>query len=121
MKRLPIVLSVAAFLLALLGVTSLGEAAKDALPFAKNADRVDTIHASKTPKAGQLYPLGKNKKFPAKVLSVTRGPQGGSGRHRATRSDRASWLARRDGAAGRPRAGWRRGAAGRARTDFARL
>ena len=79
MKRLPIVLSVAAFLLALLGVTSLGEAAKNALPFAKNADRVDTIHASKTPKAGQLYPLGKNKKFPAKVLSVTRGPQGDPG------------------------------------------
>lgn len=79
MKRLPIVLSVAAFLLALLGVTSLGEAAKNALPFPKNADRVDTIHASKTPKAGQLYPLGKNKKFPAKVLSVTRGPQGDPG------------------------------------------
>ncbi|HET7554173.1 MAG TPA: hypothetical protein VFJ75_00825 [Gaiellaceae bacterium] len=79
MKRLPIVLSVAAFLLALLGVTSLGEAAKNALPFAKNADRVDTIHASKTPKAGQLYPLGKNRKFPAKVLSVTRGPQGDPG------------------------------------------
>ena len=76
MKRLPIVLSVAAFLLALLGVTSLGEAATNALPFAKNADRVDTIHASKTPRAGQLYPLGKNQKFPAKVLSVTRGPRG---------------------------------------------
>lgn len=76
MKRLPIVLSVAAFLLALLGVTSLGEAAKNALPFATNADRVDTIHASKTPRAGQLYPLGKNAKFPAKVLSVTRGPRG---------------------------------------------
>ena len=76
MKRLPIVLSVAALLLALFGVTSLGEAAKNALPFAKNADRVDTIHASKTPKAGQLYPLGKNGKFPAKVLSVTRGPRG---------------------------------------------
>lgn len=79
MKRLPVVLSVAAFLLALLGVTSLGEAAKNALPFAKNADRVDAIHASKTPKAGQLYPLGANKKFPAKVLSVTRGPKGETG------------------------------------------
>ena len=76
MKRLPIVLSVAALFVALLGVTSLGEAAKNALPFAKNADRVDMIHASKTPKAGQLYPLGKNGKFPAKVLSVTRGPRG---------------------------------------------
>ena len=79
MKRLPIVLSVAALVIAVMGVTPLGEAAKNALPFAKNADRVDKIHASTTPKAGQLYPLGKNTKFPAKVLSVTRGPKGDSG------------------------------------------
>ncbi|HSB38407.1 MAG TPA: hypothetical protein VLD13_04900, partial [Gaiellaceae bacterium] len=68
MKRLPIVLSIVAFVVAVMGVTPLGEAARNALPFAKNADRVDKIHASTTPKAGQLYPLGKNKKFPAKVL-----------------------------------------------------
>lgn len=79
MKRLPIVLSAAAFVIALMGVTPLGQATRDALPFAKNADRVDTLHASKTPKAGQLYPLGANKKFPAKVLSVTRGPKGETG------------------------------------------
>jgi hypothetical protein len=79
MKRLPIVLSIVAFVIAVLGVTPLGEAAKNALPFAKNADRVDAIHASATPKAGQLYPLGKNKKFPAKVLSVSRGPKGDPG------------------------------------------
>ena len=79
MKRLPIVLSAAAFVIALMGVTPLGQATRDALPFAKNADRVDTLHASKTPRAGQLYPLGANKKFPAKVLSVTRGPKGETG------------------------------------------
>src|SRR5512144_182087 len=79
MKRLPIVLSIVALVVAVMGVTQLGEAAKNALPFAKNADRVDRIHASTTPKAGQLYPLGKNKKFPAKVLSVTRGPKGETG------------------------------------------
>ena len=79
MKRLPIVLSAAAFVIALMGVTPLGQATRDALPFAKNADRVDTLHASKTPKAGQLYPLGANKKFPAKVLSVTKGPKGETG------------------------------------------
>ena len=79
MKRLPIVLSAAAFVIALMGVTPLGQATRDALPFAKNADRVDTLHASRTPKAGQLYPLGANKKFPAKVLSVTRGPKGEPG------------------------------------------
>jgi hypothetical protein len=79
MRRLPIVLSVVAFVIAVMGVTPLGEAAKNALPFARNADRVDSLHASTTPKAGQLYPLGKNKKFPAKVLSVTRGPKGETG------------------------------------------
>lgn len=79
MRRLPIVLSVAAFVIAVMGATPLGGAARDALPFAKNADRVDMLHASRTPRAGQLYPLGKNKKFPAKVLSVTRGPKGETG------------------------------------------
>lgn len=79
MKRLPIVLSVAAFVIAVMGVTPLGEAARNALPFAKNADRVDMIHASKRAKAGQLYPLGKNAKFPASVLSVRRGPKGETG------------------------------------------
>lgn len=76
MKRLPVVLSIAALVIAVMGVTSLGEAAKNALPFARNADRIDMLHASTRAKAGQLYPLGKNAKFPASVLSVTRGPRG---------------------------------------------
>jgi len=79
MRRLPIVLSLMALVIAVMGMTPFGEAAKNAIPFAKNADRVDLIHASKKPTAGKLYPLGANAKFPAKVLSVTRGPAGPKG------------------------------------------
>lgn len=71
--RLPIVLSVTAVLIAAAGYTSLGEAAREALPrasFAANADKVDGIHASKRRRAGRLYPLGRNGKFPASVLTV---------------------------------------------------
>ena len=78
-RRLLMVLSLAALLFAVLGSTSLGEAALDAVPFARNADRVDQFHASKTPRAGQLLPLGKNAKFPASVLTVTRGATGATG------------------------------------------
>ena len=79
MKRLPIVLSAAALVVAVMGTTPLGEAARNALPKVKNADRVDMIHAAKTPTPGKLYPLGKNAKFPASVLSVTQGPKGDPG------------------------------------------
>jgi hypothetical protein len=78
--RLPVVLSVTAVVIAAAGYTSLGEAARDALPrasFASNADRVDGIHASKRPRAGRLYPLGRNRKFPAAVIGV--GPRGAPG------------------------------------------
>lgn len=78
--RLSIVLSVTAVVIAAAGYTSLGEAARDALPrasFALNAHRVDGIHASKRPRAGYLYPLGRNRKFPAAVIGV--GPQGRPG------------------------------------------
>ena len=82
MKRLPIVLSVTALVVALMGGTPLGQAARDAFPFAKNADRVDSLHASTKATAGKLFPLGKNAKFPASVLSVTRGPKGDQGPQR---------------------------------------
>jgi hypothetical protein len=78
--RLPIVLSVTAVVIAAAGYTSLGEAAREALPrasFALNAHKVDSIHASKRPRAGYLYPLGRNRKFPAAVIGV--GPQGPPG------------------------------------------
>jgi hypothetical protein len=78
--RLSVVLSVTAVVIAAAGYTSLGEAARDALPrasFALNAHKVDGIHASKRPRAGYLYPLGRNRKFPAAVIGV--GPQGPPG------------------------------------------
>jgi hypothetical protein len=52
--RLPIVLSVTAVVIAAAGYTSLGEAARNALPrasFALNAHKVDGIHASRRPRA----------------------------------------------------------------------
>src|SRR5437870_1246593 len=75
-KRIPIVLSSVALLVAMLGTTGVGQAAKEAVVplFAKNAGSVSGIKASKTPKAGELLPLGKNKKFPSSV--VPQGPQG---------------------------------------------
>jgi hypothetical protein len=85
-QRLPVVLSAAALLIAVLGATPNGFAAfkgvaKVAL-FAKNAAKVGGIAASKKPKAGKLLPLGKNGKFPASVLPATTpstGPEGARG------------------------------------------
>jgi len=61
-QRLPVVLSAAALLIAVLGATPNGFAAfkgvaKVAL-FAKNAGKVGGIAASKKPKAGKLLALG---------------------------------------------------------------
>jgi Collagen triple helix repeat (20 copies) len=85
-QRIPIVVSVTALVVAILGSTSLGEAASNAVraTFANNADKVDGIHASRKPTAGRLLPLGKNKKFPASVLPLTRGPRGPAGPAGAT-------------------------------------
>ena len=47
--------------------------------FADNAGKVGGIRASKTPKAGQLLALGKNKKFPRSVLPLLVGPSGPRG------------------------------------------
>ena len=74
-KRIAVVLSGLALMVSILGTTGLGQAAREAVPlFAKNAGAVDGIKASKTPKAGELLPLGKNKKFPSSVVSA--GPRG---------------------------------------------
>jgi hypothetical protein len=78
--RLPLFLSLVALLVAVTGFTGLGEAARNALPrasFANNAHRVDGIHASRRPRAGYLYPLGRNRKFPAAVIGT--GPAGAPG------------------------------------------
>ena len=83
-QRLPVVLSAAALVIAVLGATPHGFAAltgvtKVAL-FARNAGKVGGIAASKKPKAGKLLPLGKNGKFPAAVLPVAaKGPPGAEG------------------------------------------
>ncbi len=64
----------------MLGSTPLGEAARDAVPLAlraKNADKVDSIHASRIPKPGYLVPLGKNGRFPQAVGAI--GPPGVAG------------------------------------------
>ena len=76
--NLPTVLSATALVVAVLGATPVGQAAREAIPaFARNADKVDRIHASRTPKAGYLLALGKNKKFPASVGAI--GPAGPAG------------------------------------------
>jgi hypothetical protein len=72
-RRLPIVLSAAALVIAVAGLTPIGQAARDAIVpkarFALNSDRVDGIHASRLPKSGRLLALGTNRKFPASVMS----------------------------------------------------
>jgi hypothetical protein len=71
-RRLPIILSVTALVVAIAGITPLGEAASDAIPrFARNSDKVDGLHASRSPKAGRLLALNRNRKFPASVLTST--------------------------------------------------
>jgi hypothetical protein len=69
--RLPLVLSITALVIAAVGFTPLVEAAGEAVPrFARNADRVDGIHAARRPRAGFLYPLARNRKFPTSVLTI---------------------------------------------------
>ena len=84
-QRLPVVLSAAALLIAVLSATPNGVAALTGATvrvalFAKNAGKVGGIGASKKPKAGKLLALGKNGKFPASVLpGGVRGPAGPEG------------------------------------------
>src|SRR4051812_43130200 len=82
-QRVPLALSMLAVGISALGFAGVGEAAGTAVKqalFARNAGAVQGIHASRTPKAGFLVPLGPNKRFPASVGAVgPRGPQGASG------------------------------------------
>lgn len=90
-RRLPIALALAGLIVAVLGFTSLGQAAGTAIKgatlvkvakFAKNAAKVNGISASRTPKPGQLFPLKKNGKLPDSVIPVglvVEGPQGPQG------------------------------------------
>jgi hypothetical protein len=86
-QRLPLVLSVTALVVAVLGATPLGEAARDAIPafarkagYANNAGAVNGIKASRFARAGYLVALRPNGKFPISVGQVgPRGPQGPQG------------------------------------------
>ena len=80
MRRLPIVLAATGLALALGGIVQAGQASVTKVtPQAKNADTIDHIHASKTPRAGSLLPLGRDARFPASVLTLTAGPKGDTG------------------------------------------
>ena len=68
--------------LAVLAVSPVGNSARGL--FAANSDKVDGIHASRVPKAGQLLPLNARKKFPRAVLPTVMGPKGGKGDTGAT-------------------------------------
>jgi hypothetical protein len=83
-RKLPTVLAVAAVVITVSGHTSFGRAAVRAVVplarFAQNADKVDGLRASKTPKAGRLIALGANGQLPAAVRATgTPGPQGDQG------------------------------------------
>jgi hypothetical protein len=87
--KISVGLSTAALVVALLGSTSAGRAALDAVipvplakraylaDTAKNAVRVNNIKASRTPTAGLLLPLDSSGKLPASVGAV--GPKGDKG------------------------------------------
>jgi hypothetical protein len=73
-------LVVPALVLAVLTVSSVGEAARRTVSsFARNAGAVNGIKASRTPKPGRLVPLGRNAKLPAAVLPLRRGERGEPG------------------------------------------
>jgi hypothetical protein len=89
-RRLPIVLSVTALAVAVLGFTPLGEAASNVVRvalFAKNADKVDGYNASRSPKANSLLVLDRRGEVPSAALPARvevenagpRGPQGPAG------------------------------------------
>ena len=82
-ERLPLVLSITALAVALLGFTGLGEAAGRVVGvalFAKNAGKVNGIKAARTPRPGFLVPLNGDGKFPESVgVAGPRGPEGAQG------------------------------------------
>jgi hypothetical protein len=90
MKRLPIILSATALMVALFGSTPVGHAVASKVPFfaktAGYANRAGTattlkgIKVSKQPRPGMLLPLGADGKFPATVgLAGPAGPRGEKG------------------------------------------
>ena len=85
-ERLPLAIALAALVVGVLGWAGLGSAAVSAVrvAFARNAGAVDGISASRSRKAGQLLPLGRNGKFPLSAIPVgtqivLEGPRGDRG------------------------------------------
>ena len=92
-SRLPLALSAAALLVALLGATPLGQAARSTVAkvvpraktadFAKNAGKLNGHKSSTNPGAGQIPVVGKTGKLPATLGAVgpagPPGPQGPAG------------------------------------------
>ena len=86
-QRLPLALSIAALVTALLGATPIGEAAADAVAqvvprartadFATNAGKLQWRRSSTSPKAGQIPVLNASGKLPASIGAV--GPRGAAG------------------------------------------
>ena len=86
-RRLAIGFGLAGLLVGLLGFAPLGQAAHGVkfakrAKFAKNAGAVNGIKASRKPRGGRLVPLGKDGKFPDRVIPTSLeivGPQGPAG------------------------------------------
>ncbi|HXV56538.1 MAG TPA: hypothetical protein VD704_01600 [Gaiellaceae bacterium] len=83
-RRLPVVLSATALVIAVFGSTPTGQAVASAVvPFAKkagyakNSGAVKGVKVSKAPTPGRLLPLGQDGKFPATVVPA--GPKGDPG------------------------------------------
>jgi hypothetical protein len=68
--RLPVGLSIASLMLAVLGLTPAGEAASRLVrvQFAERTEAVSGISASRTPQAGQLLALDSRGRFPAAAI-----------------------------------------------------
>jgi collagen triple helix repeat protein len=80
-QRIPVALAVTALLVAVLGATSLGEAASNAVraTFAQNAGKLRGFAPSKKAKKNTVVVRGANGKIDRASLSLTRGPRGPAG------------------------------------------
>jgi hypothetical protein len=102
--RLPLILSATALVVAVLGSTGLGQAARNAIVpharFADNAGSVNGFKASRIARPGRLVVLNALGKFPKSVGQV--GPQGPQGPQGPVGATGAAGPAGAAGAAGAP-------------------
>lgn len=80
-QRIPVVLALTALVVAVLGTTSLGEAASNAVraTFAQNAGKLRGFTPSKTAKKNTVVVRGANGKIDRASLPLTQGPRGPAG------------------------------------------